>query len=947
MSSPASSAGGLPQTGDGDGKPAMDRSVKYRKLTQLEHVAHRGSMYLGSMALERTPQWVATLNDVGPEDAASLTVARKDVAFVPAVFKLYDEVVTNAVDASAGDATLTFIKITVGKTYFSVQNNGVGIPVSRHAVYADVYVPELVFGHLNVSSNYDDEVERAVAGQNGLGVKLVNIFSDKFVVKVKDSETGTVFYKEWFDGMQRTSDAKIKLKAAKPATGDVDVYAQPRAELMLPEGEFTDDHVALFLKRALDLCCVTGDKVKVYFNGTKLPVVNFKQYVRAVMGDATTFVAVDDANPHWRVAVAFSEAPAVHGLVNCAAAGGAHVAYVERLLYAELTKALDAKREFKALQIKAASLRTHVTLFVVATVSQPTFSSQVKDTCVSYASRLSDYVPSEAFIKRILASPVVTTAAEQEKAKTERKLAKATDGKKTCRVVVPKLVDAINAGTAKSGECSLILTEGDSAKAFAVAGLAVIGHDKYGVFPLKGKLLNTREATTKQVMENTEIKHIKTILGLQHNNAHEGGAGLRYGSVIILTDSDADGSHIKGLFLNFLHTNWPALAKSGFVKTMPTPLVKATRGALSHAFHTMPELQTWLDANADGAGFKMKYYKGLGTWSSAEAKEIFKTTPAVKFVDDADADASLLLGFEAKKADERKAWILANTAVPPSLSYTGHVRISDFVNGELVYYSIYNVSRSIPSLIDGLKTSQRKVLFTVFARNYTTAAREVKVAQLAGAVAERTLYLHGEQSLNDAIINMAKSYAGSNNVPLLHGAGQFGTRLCNGDDSASPRYIFTYAGRLTRRIFNELDDALLTMKREEGVEVEPAHYCPIVPVVLLNGVAGISTGFSTFVPSFNPKDVVANVNNFIEDKPFEPMVPWFQSFLGTVEMVGSDKYLVKGCVEQKSPRVFVVSELPIGGKSFTDYAEWLADADKSPVKLLENRSTDTKLPFQG
>jgi DNA topoisomerase-2 len=396
-----------------------------------------------------------------------------------------------------------------------------------------------VFGHLNVSSNYDDDVERVVAGQNGLDVKLVNIFSEKFVIRVKDAQTGsTSFYKEWHDGMQRTSEAKVKHRETKPASGDVEVYAQPCQQFMLPGTEFTADHVALFQKRALDLCCITGDQVKVYFNDFRLPVTNFKQYVKLVIGNTAELVALDDANPHWKVAVAFSEVPAVHGFVNCAAAAGAHVSYVERVLYGELVKALDTKRDYKALNIKAATLKNRVTLFVVTTVSQPTFSSQIKDNCVSFAKRLSDYVPSEAFIKKVVASQIVSAAAEQEKSKVEKKLAKATDGKKTARVNIFKLVDAIHAGTSKSAACSLILTEGDSAKAFAVAGLSVVGHDSYGVFPLKGKLLNTRDASAKQVMENAEIKNLKTILGLQHNNAHEGGAGLRYGSVIILTDAD-------------------------------------------------------------------------------------------------------------------------------------------------------------------------------------------------------------------------------------------------------------------------------------------------------------------------------------------------------------------------------------------------------------------------
>lgn len=918
-----------------------ERADKYRRLTQEEHVKKRGAMYLGSMALETSPQWVAT------RDGDALTVTRKDVAFVPAMYKLFDEVATNAVDAAATDPTLTFIKITVGHNFFSVQNNGRGIPVTKHAEYANVYVPELVFGHLNVSSNYDDTEERLVAGQNGLGVKLVNLFSDRFVVKVKDAVTGSTFYKEWSDGMQKSADAKVKIKDAKPATGDVDVCAHLRPEFLLPGTEFSSDHTAMFLKRALDLCCVTGDKVRVHFNDYKLPVTNFKQYVKLLVGNDTAFLAFDDANPHWRVAVAASDSPVVHSMVNSAAAVGAHVTYVERALYADLAKHLETKREFKALSLKAAALKSHVTLFVVATVSQPTFKSQVKDDCVSFTKRLSDYKPSEGFIKKLAASPVVAAAAELEKVKTERKLAKATDGKKTERVKIDKLVDAIHAGTAKSKSCTLILTEGDSAKAFAVAGLAVLGHDKYGVFPLKGKMLNTREASAEQLLKNKEISAIKAILGLQNNNEHKGAADLRYGSVIILTDADADGSHIKGLFLNFLHTHWPALAKSGFVKTLPTPLVKATRGPANAVFYSMPELNTWLAQHDDGRGWKVKYYKGLGTWSSADAKALFKTTKAVRFLGDAGTDDALLLGFEAKKADDRKAWILASTAVPPSLAYTADVTITDFIHKDLVNFSVYNVSRNIPSIMDGLKTSQRKVLFTVFDRNYTTPAREVKVAQLGGAVAERTLYLHGEASLGDTVVGMAQSFAGSNNVPLLHGAGQFGTRLSNGADSASPRYIFTYAAATTRLLFCADDEPLLVHKREEGTPVEPVFYLPTLPVLLLNGAEGISTGYSSTVPCFNPADVLANVTRFLDRAPFEPMTPWYRGFKGAVELLPDNKFTVRGCVAPVagSATEFVVTELPVGGKSFSDYADWLAEED-SPVKMLENRSTDVECHFK-
>lgn len=101
---------------------------------------------------------------------------------------------------------------------------------------------------------------------------------------------------------------------------------------------------------------------------------------------------------------------------------------------------------------------------------------------------------------------------------------------------LPKLADANNAGTRKAADCTLILTEGDSAKSLAIAGLSVIGRDNYGVFPLRGKLLNVRDAKHDQIMKNEEIQNIKKILGLQHNKDYRDTKDLRYGQLMIMTD---------------------------------------------------------------------------------------------------------------------------------------------------------------------------------------------------------------------------------------------------------------------------------------------------------------------------------------------------------------------------------------------------------------------------
>jgi DNA topoisomerase-2 len=257
---------------------------------------------------------------------------------------------------------------------------------------------------------------------------------------------------------------------------------------------------------------------------------------------------------------------------------------------------------------------------------------------------------------------------------------------------------------------------------------------------------------------------------------------------------------------------------------------------------------------------------------------------------------------------------------------------------------VYSVERALPSVADGLKTSQRKILYTALKRGYTSLAKEIKVAQLAGDVSHLTSYLHGEASLCGAIVNMAQDFCGSNNLNLLVPNGAFGSRLGNGGDSASPRYIYTYAHELTRRLFHPEDDALLTLKTEEGAAVEPITYMPTLPLLLINGCSAIATGFSTSVPTFNPRDVLANVLRVLDGEAARPMTPWFRGFTGTVAEDGEAKWLVAGVVSPSAGDTHTITELP-PGVAFNKYADFL-QSDKSPATLVENRCNESSAFFR-
>ena len=383
------------------------------------------------------------------------------------------------------------------------------------------------------------------------------------------------------------------------------------------------------------------------------------------------------------------------------------------------------------------------------------------------------------------------------KFKAQTELNKACSGKKQTKLKgIPKLEDANNAGTKNSIDCTLILTEGDSAKSLAVSGLGVVGRDKYGVFPLKGKVLNVREATHKQILENAEINNLIKILGLQYKKKYESVEdlkSLRYGRLMIMTDQDQDGSHIKGLLINFLHHNWPSLLRLPFLEEFITPIVKATKGtgasAKSLSFYSLPEFEEWKSNTENWPTYRIKYYKGLGTSTSQEAKGYFSDMQRhrILFHHDGDQDDyAILMAFSKKHVEQRKEWLTSwmeeckrrrELGLPELYLYekdTKRVSYRDFVNKELVLFSNMDNERSIPSLMDGFKPGQRKVLFTCIKRN---DKKEIKVAQLAGSVAEHSAYHHGEASLMGTIIGLAQDFIGSNNINLLLPNGQFGTRL--------------------------------------------------------------------------------------------------------------------------------------------------------------------------
>lgn len=938
----------------------MSNSSKYVKKSHLEHILDRPDSYVGSCEGVAEKHWV--LN----EDKTRISL--KTVDNVPGLYKIYDEVLNNAIDQSVLDPCLDCIKVKVSQEdgIISVYNTtgaggDYGIPVEMHPTY-NIYTPELIFGNLLTSSNYDDNQERITGGRNGYGAKLANIFSKWFEVEVADMSRNLHYHQRFEDNMKTVNPPKIKPLPKSVKKGYVQIRFCPDLARFKNHGlPMTSMHaslLALFERRAYDAAACTKPDVAVYFNDKKIPVKNFEKYVDMYLGGGTkekqrAYEKIDD---RWEVCVAASqdvetEPDDFHGFLQMSfvngiatTKGGTHVNFILNQILEKIKGTVK-----KAADLKPFDLRERMFLFVRCTLVNPVFSSQTKEECTSKMAPSSSKLDiPETFVKKISKIEGIVDAALE---RSMQRLMTKTDGAKRSAVNVPKLEDASKAGTAESHKCTLVLTEGDSAKTFAISGLSEVDRRYWGVFPLRGKLLNVRDASARQVAENQEITYLKQILGLQHGKEYERIDGLRYGRVMILTDADSDGIHIKGLVLNFFHSFWPSLLRLNFVCTMNTPVVKVFKGSQPiKVFYTVREYKAWKDSVPDLKGLRIKYYKGLGTSTAVEAKEYFKEVgkSTVTFCKDETGDESMELAFRRNQAGKRKEWVSGASPDETSIDATraNTVQITDFINKDLVLFSMEDVVRSIPNIMDGLKPSQRKVLYACIRRNLT---QEIRVSQLAGYVSEITSYHHGEQSLCGTIVGMAQNYVGSNNMNILAPIGQFGTRLAGGKDCASPRYIFTRLEPWVGKVFCQHDEALLTYMDDDGTPIEPRIYYPILPMVLVNGAEGIGTGFSTNVPPYNPKDITENIESFIRGEEMKPMIPWFQGFKGEIRQKADNPscFEIRGLCEWDGPNKMVIKELPIGLWT-TDYKEALDNSTRlsSIVQSYENMSSEKEVLFK-
>lgn len=943
-------------------KTSKTLGKQYQKKDLHNHIYDTPDTYVGGCDLieERLPLY----NQDG-------SITYQDVEFIPALYNIFNEILVNARDqvirlqTSGSDTDIPVksirVEIDESKGSVSVYNDGSGIDVVVHPTETKngkpLYIPEMIFGHLLTSTNYDKDETKVVGGKNGYGAKLTNIFSKKFRLETVDHIRQKKYTQDFADNMKVSKKPKITDYDKKPYTRITWTADFERFGVL----GYSDSMIRLMKRRVYDIAGITDPKVSVSLNKKVLKVKTFSDYAKLYQAPSKPLLSAT-LHGRWTLCVStsddkFEQVSFVNGISTCK--GGKHVDTITKMLTSSLKDHIKkrAKRD-----VNESYIKNYLKIYLDCMIENPSFDSQTKERLITTASKFGSKpeIP-DKFYKQILDKTDLLDKVLQFTEFKQSKELKKSDGRKRSKIRdIPKLDDANWAGTKKSEECTLILTEGDSAKTMAISGLSVVGRDRYGVFPLRGKVLNVKDAPQTQIANNSEVTNLKKILGLESGKIYKDTKSLRYGSVMIMTDQDHDGSHIKGLLMNLFHTLWPSLLtlSKPFLTAMITPIVKVKKGKIVKSFYTMTDYEAWQESTPDSKRYHIKYYKGLGTSSASEARDYFRELKITEYEHDSGSDASLELAFRKSEADKRKSWLYQYDH-KSILNHNDHqIKIQEFINKELIHFSNSDTHRSIGSVFDGLKPSQRKIIYACLKRNLY---KEIKVAQLSGYVSETAAYHHGEASLQGTIIGLAQNFVGSNNLNLLMPNGQFGTRIQGGHDSASPRYIHTELNPIVSHLFPKADMNLLQYNVDDGQSVEPIYYLPIIPMVLVNGMNGIGTGFSSHVPQYSVREVTENIMRKISGEPYKPMIPSYKGFRGKIIPLDDKTYLSKGIYRVLDDQTIEITELPIG-KWTDDYKKFLdsliaeepgqkkskeVKKKKSKYTIVDyiNNSSDTRIHF--
>lgn len=890
---------------------------QYLHLEHRDQILLRPDTTIGNIQTEERSVFV--IDDIN--NLENIKIVNKNIKYNPGFFKIFDEILTNASDHFIRTGKVKTIKVCVEKDYISVENDGPGIPVVIHKK-EKVYLPEMLFGNIFTSENYDDSMKRTWGGRNGVGAKATNIFSKKFIVETADGKNS--YYQEFTDNMAKKT--KPKIKSSKKSYTRITFYPDLQRFGLT---EIDDEIKSVIMRRCVDVT-VYCQGIKVFYNDRQIPIKNFKDYMKMFVDDSSELFT-EKLNDDWEIGISksieggFTQISMVNGISTYK--GGTHVNFITNQL-TKNTQELLAKK-YKNLNIKPADIKNNIFLFVNSKIVNPMFDEQSKETLTSKINGEGPLL-SEKIVKQFTGSKIVEDIIRflhiKEQVDTKKEIGKH-------KIKISKLEDAKKAGTYESDKCYLMLCEGDSASNQVISGLSEVDNSYFGIFPLRGKPLNVRDVNLLKVRENEEMKNIINILGLEFGKKYTDTSKLRYGKVVFFSDQDVDGAHIKGLLINMIDTFWPELLKLDFIYEFMTPIMKIYDDKkFVKYFYRLGDWQKYKQEN-DTSKYHKKYFKGLGSVEDEEMKEFFRNMKKhlIRFHYDPKSNTDDLIDmvFHQKRADERKEWMKAYDATNFIDKFTTKQTYDKFINSELMEWSMSDNNRMIPNIMDGFKPVQRKILYCFHKKNIKG---EIKVTSLTGSLMDMLAYHNGDASGNKSIVSMAQNFVGTNNINVIDGKGNFGSRLKGGENAASPRYIFVKLNELTPHIFKKEDLDLLSYQTDDGEPIEPTYFIPIIPMILVNGGSGIGSGYKTDIPSYHPSEIITYLINKIKGKKNNiELKPFYNLFKGQIiDDKENKRYVSRGVMNKLSDYIYDITELPLWtwNDSYYEFLDKLSEDEK-------------------
>lgn len=887
---------------------------EYEEVSDVKHVLLKPDMYLGDA--DRKTRKVIMYDD------GKMVSAKIDIP--EGLEKCIVEVLENAVDNKAPSLAdgydPKYVRVNMSGDEISVKNYG--RPISLKKRRDGLYNPEFIFGRLRCGSNLNKDKARIGKGTNGLGAKLTLIYSRVFRVEVADSNEGKYFSKIWRSNMSISEDSIIEPYDGKDSYVKITWIFDKKAFGYPKNYVFDDTFIKYIRTRCIHLSFT--DRLPFIFNGEYIEH-DMESYSKLYMSKGTKRLYITENSdtdiPKYEVCIFYTpDKGRIISFCNgiYTTQGGIHVDTCFNA-FKQLTNQIN-KENPDTTKMNIRHIKTHISLIVSVRVKDQRCSGQMKE---KMTGPKVDIKISKDVINKVKSWGIMDKLKGVIDDAISQKIIKTTDGKKIKNIGIFKGSKANKAGGKKSHLCVLYAVEGDTAEGYAknVRSFSENGTDYIGTFPLRGKILNPRNHSLKNISECEEINQLKKVLGLKHGKDYSKDiSSLRYGKIRILTDADDDGYHIACLLINVFDYLFPGITKSGFMELFETPVVRATKGKVVLPFYTVNDYEKW-KRETNIKGWTIRFFKGLGSSTAKDTKEDIKNNRIIKFVHDSKTAETLDIAFNNTRADERKDKILKLRI--KDKEFKQNVKISEYLDTRLVMYWRSNIVRSIPQLVDGFKESVRKIFWALWQifhlSNVNVPNTPHKLSQVVFEACKISDYHKGDSSVDKLIKKLCADYVGTNNIPMFEGVGNFGDRSIGLKGAGSSRYLFIKAYKWIKYVFRIEDlDILQYNVGDKGESVEPKFYLPIIPMALVNGCKGIGSGWSTEVSKYNMLDIIDYMRATIRGEPTKKLKPYFVNFKGKVESIKGG-FRTIGEYKVKGSDVYI-TELPIG-KWYKNYED--------------------------